>query len=186
MFKKKTVTASIPMKSVVYPHAARVTVAREAKKLRTEHLRYIRREAEATKIQKLKDFKKQTDAALQVFNDSAVMVRFADVLAYRSSVQKQLMEQIIGRLRDGHTSAKHSVIGIDLSKIPEFVALRADFQKSRDALNEAYEAGVQEIEQSISAFVDGVYLDSMPEEFAEKVKALRELPIPGLPQPAVV
>jgi len=196
MFRKKSVSASVSSASIVHPGVSKsdlpsrttVSVTRESKRLRTEHLRYIRREAAAAKAQKLQDFRAKTEAALQVFDDTAVMVRFADILSSRGGayIQKQLIDLIIGRLRDGRTSAKHNVIGIDLSKIPEFIALRSNFQKSRDALNEAYEAGVQKIEQSISDVVDGVYLDSMPDECAEKVRLLRELPIPGLPQPAVV
>ena len=156
--------------------------------LRAEHLRYIRQEAAESKKKKLENFRHRTEEALQVFDDAAVMVRFADILASRGGafMQKQLIEQIISRLRDGRASSKSSIIGIDLAKLPGFCALRQNFQKCRETLIKAYESGVQRIEQEVDDFVDDVYLGTMPEDCAAKLREFKESPLPDLPEPAVV
>ena len=125
---------------------------------------------------------------MQVFDDHAVMQRFAEMLhgTAGKEILKQINLQLLDRLRSGRLSAAHNVVGLDLSKISAFNKLRDDFQKAREALNDAFDTGVGKIESEVAAAIGSAYLDSMPDDVAARLQALRDIKMPDLPLPAVI
>ena len=185
--KPVTTTASTSASASVTVTTRRTTKA-TTKKLSVEHLRYIRREAGAIQKQKIEELRERVDAALQVFDDHAVMQRFAEMLhgTAGKEILKQINLQLLDRLRSGRLSAAHNVVGLDLSKISAFNKLRDDFQKAREALNDAFDTGVEKIESEVTSAIGSAYLDSMPEDVAARLQALRDIKMPDLPLPAVI